>query len=301
MTLLQFESFLAVAEILNYTKAAERLYISQPVLSRRIKSMETEMNIKLFYRDSHNVRLTKSGNLLYDFLKRASDEYKKTLMQIEQAQTKSECELTIGLPEHVRKLGIRVYEIINDFKARYPDTTIHIHQQSHPFWTELVYAGKFDLIFTARDMVREGDMADFIPLAELPRNLYYNARYFAFDPGKKNYSAFDNATFFSHDLSETPLGKKRLIQLILKKGIKKPRIEFVHTTSTIFTNVISGFGVAIIDEVVAESYKAELREMTKLSKAGIDTYTLGLFYRSDKLDPRVDYLIRRFSRISRMQ
>lgn len=61
MNTVQLECFLAVAEYLNFSKAAETVKITQPAVSRQIQTLEDELGVKLFVRTSKHVRLTRAG------------------------------------------------------------------------------------------------------------------------------------------------------------------------------------------------------------------------------------------------
>lgn len=58
--------FKAIAEELHFGKAAEKLFITQPALSRQIKQLEEILETKLFKRDKRNVEITHAGNYLLD-------------------------------------------------------------------------------------------------------------------------------------------------------------------------------------------------------------------------------------------
>lgn len=71
MLLQQIESFLAVADAANFTRASKAVNISQPTLSRHISTLEDELGFELFRRDRRPLRLTESGRVFYDGMKKA--------------------------------------------------------------------------------------------------------------------------------------------------------------------------------------------------------------------------------------
>lgn len=83
MTIQDIMCFLKVAETLNYTKAAEQLYISQPAVTRHISTMEQEAGCRLFDRSiRRSVQLTDAGKILYDSLKQCTEIYHNAMNQI---------------------------------------------------------------------------------------------------------------------------------------------------------------------------------------------------------------------------
>ena len=94
----QIESFLAVAETGNFTRAAERLYISQPAVSKQVLSLEDELGFSLLIREYHkDVQLTEAGKLYYDFFHKVTEEYKAVYEQAQQYQQKIRGTLRLGI------------------------------------------------------------------------------------------------------------------------------------------------------------------------------------------------------------
>ena len=70
MNFFQLECFITLATLLNFTKAANAMFISQPTFSRHILSLEKELGVKLFHRDKRTVKLTKAGEVFQEIVRR---------------------------------------------------------------------------------------------------------------------------------------------------------------------------------------------------------------------------------------
>ena len=92
----QMKCFLVAAEYLNFTKAAERLFLSQPGLSRQIAAMEREIGIELFVRGRNSIQLTEAGSVCATYLTKMQYDYQRMLDEALMAQRSQQDTLIIG-------------------------------------------------------------------------------------------------------------------------------------------------------------------------------------------------------------
>lgn len=99
MNSIQLQYFLAAAKFENFTKAAETLYISQPVLGRQISNLEKELGFPLFERSRKTVRLTKYGRMFEIFARETAERYETMARTIQEELRQNSMTLKIGSVE----------------------------------------------------------------------------------------------------------------------------------------------------------------------------------------------------------
>ena len=123
MDLKQLHYFKSVVDHMNYSKAAEKLHISQPSLSNAIKKLEIEIGSPLLERNTRKLQLTEAGEVLYE---KATIILKKIeIMKIEMNEVieQGTSEITIGVMESIKNW---LPKVIADYKKKYPNMVIHL-------------------------------------------------------------------------------------------------------------------------------------------------------------------------------
>ena len=126
MNLSRIHEFLVLAKHLNYSKAANLLYLTQPVLSRHIHALEEELNAQLFVRDTHKVELTNIGKLCEDEFTKLMECYNEVMGNITESTDTKNSNLSVGILGRAAKPFI--VQFSNTFKLNYPN--IHINYTS---------------------------------------------------------------------------------------------------------------------------------------------------------------------------
>ncbi|HEX5812831.1 MAG TPA: LysR family transcriptional regulator [Pseudonocardia sp.] len=89
-------SFLAVADELSFTRAAEALFVSQPALSKQVRALETRLNAELFTRGHRSVALTEAGTALLAPARRIVAEWDSAVAEVQAAAVAARQTLVVG-------------------------------------------------------------------------------------------------------------------------------------------------------------------------------------------------------------
>ncbi|MDF5725400.1 MAG: LysR family transcriptional regulator [Rhizonema sp. PD37] len=143
MTFEQLRIFLAVADFLHFTRAAEALYITQPAVSAAIQSLEAKYGVKLFHRTGRNTQITDAGKLLQIEAQKILEQVALTERGLRELNNMQQGELKLG-----SSLTIGNYWLpskISQFKHQYPGISVNCTLGNAEEICEGTAIGLFDL------------------------------------------------------------------------------------------------------------------------------------------------------------
>ena len=164
--------FTAVAEELHFRKAAERLFVSQPVLSRQIARLEQDLKARLFIRDRRSVQLTSAGEALLHRTRHLLEDWDATTKEVTTLARKEQSVLVIGLQTGVgRGMLHTLTQALNAIQWR-PE----LHQVAWNDATAGVEAGDCDAGFAWLGTTIN-PRCDYVVVAEEPIMLAVNSQH----------------------------------------------------------------------------------------------------------------------------
>ncbi len=234
--------FQAVAEDLHFRKAAERLFISQPGLSKQIKELEQHMDVQLFERHNRKVELTPAGA----YLKTELAHYFNGLNQIiEHSQL-----LDRGLVGNLKLsyVGSAMQQIIPDlllaFRKQHPKILFSLKEMDNQTQVDGLLSQETDLAFVRLENLPRG-LKSHAVLREafclvLPKNHPIDSHSF------KELGQFKNESFILFDQQYSPSYYHKVMQLFEDSGFA-PKVSHntIHS-NTIYKLVENHFGVSIV-------------------------------------------------------
>nr|BFD88172.1 LysR substrate-binding domain-containing protein [Streptomyces sp. Xyl84] len=131
--------FVAVAEHESFVRAAEALHVAQPVLSRQIRSLEADLKVTLFDRDTRGTRLTEAGEAML--------EEALGLLAAAQAARRRVRDVAAGLRRFTVGFtpGVSIAPAVREFSARHPEVLVEVVRMDYPHRADFVRDGRVDV------------------------------------------------------------------------------------------------------------------------------------------------------------
>lgn len=276
----QLKYFIAVAEELNIGRAATRLHISQPPLTRQIQQLEEEFGAQLFLRTPRGVELTQAGEMFLRDARNIRDLMEQAVERVREAGQGKRGKMDIGI------FGSGILDVIpkvlHAFRARHPDVQIALHQMSKKEQIEAlrqhrIIAGFNRMLQPLPDLSSELVMVESIMVAV-----------------NENHPLAAKPAILLKELAGQPLilfpsGARpsfidKVWDLCAAEGFQPTVSQEVGDAPTSVALVAAGFGLSLVPEA-ASSLSVPGVVYRRLANAPDAVVDLSCIYRNDETSP----------------
>lgn len=268
--------FKVVAEELHFRKASEKLFITQPGLSRQIKQLEEELGVLLFIRSKRQVELTEAGKYLYDESRNLLNQLEGVKRSIQLIDKGEEGELRIGFVGSAMQQAIP--GLLLKLKNHFPKIHTSLQEMSNKDQIFGIEHNQLDIGF-----IRAKDAPEGISSQQIFKDnfsLVLPKGHPATQESFTDLSEFSEESFilFSSDYSRTYYNK---IMSIFDDHGFSPKISHrsVHA-NTIFRLVENGLGIAIVPTSLKHGFELDIK-FIELKNVKQTTY-LSLIWKEGK-------------------
>ena len=261
MELRQLQSLMAVVEYKSFSKAAEKLFISQPTISTHIRMLEEELNSRLIIRTTKSIEVTMHGRELYECAHQIFS-LKDNLVQRWAEENKK----IIRVGASTIPADYILPEVLPVFRKHEPDIKFYIHQNDSQNIISGLLNGNFSLGMVG--MKQQGKMISFVP--------FYQDEMVMITPKKERFLNINKDSFSLKDiifnepiiLREQGSGSKKSIETYFEKmNINEEDVQIIarlNDQESIKKLVASGLGISFISEKAVEDSAKEKLLVFKL-------------------------------------
>lgn len=275
MDIRHLQYFMEVARLGSFTKAAEALFITQPTISKTIRSLEDELGAKLFNRIGRTVELTDAGKVIQHQALIIVKSFQNLSSELDDLRNLKTGHLRIGLPPMI---GSRFFpQIIGKFHQLYPDVTIQLFENGGKKVEQDVANGALDIGVTVLP-VTENVLNHFSFTEEKLNLLVPNHHRFAQqDCAELSALAEDSFIIFSEDFTL----HGRIIDACIRAGFQ-PKVIYESSQWDLISEMVgAGLGVALLPETICQQISRDHVHILPLVNPSIP-WQLGMIWHQDR-------------------
>ncbi|MRX07822.1 LysR family transcriptional regulator [Pseudoduganella sp. FT25W] len=248
----QLKYFLAVAEEKSFSRAAERLHISQPPLSQQIMKLESELGVKLFARTTRTFELTVAGKAL---MSEASDMLAKMRMTIDTIRQIDRGEvgrLRVGIVGSA--MWGPIPSLLEEFQTKFPRVTWTLHELGPTLQYDALRAKQIDVGFWREPKLDE----DYLKADNLRQELCFREDVCV--AINEHHPLAKQDALELMDIAEEPMltlaldkssFPRYLMQCCVKAGFQPTIFQEASEPQTLLAMVGAGLGVALMPETTS--------------------------------------------------
>lgn len=232
MKLSTLRCFTVVAQYGSFTKASERLPLSQPTLSRKIQELEAELGTRLFLRENRELRLTENGRLLL----REAAAILERCDRIPELLHANHIDGKGRNPPEVLKIGYQkffntqwIYQAINQIRQEETDSDILLTQNTVSELKEGLATGQFDAVFTLQAYFEQASGYRVLPFRRNRLLLVVPELHPLAGAGKVKIRELREEKFVLLNRQYSPIIVDYVVSLCVRNGFSPNTVAYVNS------------------------------------------------------------------------
>lgn len=240
----ELECFLAVAELLNFSRAARRLNLSQPPLTRHIQSLEFKLGVKLFERDTHSVALTVTGRLYME-------EVRQILARMDRAgeaiqRTSAGQVLRLRLAFVGALLDEDLIQVMQRFRSGNPRCQLEVLDLPPAEQLKLIEPGELDGGFVGARPDHLGKALEVLSYAREPLVLALPPEHPLAGVTRLGWKQLRGLAWVLVSRSSAPAFRSQFADINTEFGLRARVVQEAERVPAILTMVGAGMGVSLV-------------------------------------------------------
>ena len=283
MTTFQIQCFLSVAENLNFTEAANQLFVAQSTLSRNISNLEAELGMALFTRTKKHVRLTPGGAVLYDEFSKLMQLANTAIEKARNAELGENGSIKLGVIETQRSENF-LPEPLSKLRTNHPNIQIDIISGTFKELRDSLLDRSIDIALTM-----DFDLADY-PKEDIVYQIFFHSvpkcviakSHPLAKESTIRLKALSTEAMIAISPSVSTGAYNNIVQFCERHGFTPAQTIYANSIQNVLLKVEAGLGFSVLDKncISASNYA-----VCSIPFQKTDPLNLIAVWRKDNLNP----------------
>ncbi|MEV0144508.1 MULTISPECIES: LysR family transcriptional regulator [unclassified Nonomuraea] len=290
----QLVGFVAVAEELHYGRAAARLRMTQPPLSRRIQALERELGVELFDRTRRAVRLTPAGRAFLAEARKVLQVSQEAVLTARRTPRGDAGVVTLAFTATTAYSFLE--RVVTEAGARLPGVELVLREMVTAAQVEALLSGAVD-VGMVRPPVRTADIRTAPLTSEPLLAALPDGHPLAVRAPYPSVADLDGEPFIMYSPSEARYFHEVLVAVFRTAGVQPVHRQYLSQVHTVLAMVKAGLGLALVP-AAASALRMDGVVLRPVTGLGPDTVRLDLAWRAGNDNPALAPLLRAIRRLA---
>lgn len=280
----ELKCFLRVAERMNFTRAAEELYLTPPTVTHHIQKLESELGVQLFQRDSKSVQLTLEGEIFYQDAREIIMKIEAAFSHVNDIKNSKHTFLRIGCitSQEVSVLSDSLSLLKKKFPCVEPRIIITDFTQAFRMLKE----DHLDLVLGSRDMVLNQNDFQFHSLYSCRSCAIFSQEYSTiFSRNEVSLEDLSSYPLIALNPKNIPIQPNDAIERFLTTKTQPVHIIRQEDATAVITLAASGYGIGILPEYVLSNSVHTTVHYARIKESPCIEY--GIIYHTSSKNPYI--------------